>query len=115
MVKQGDIIKVNFNPQAGHEQAGYRPALVISNNFFNQKTNLTIVCPITNTNNRFPLHIPLDNRTETTGVILCEHVKALDLNARVYRVVEQLPKDLLERVIEVVFSEIEMLTEEDFE
>ena len=114
MVNQGDIIKVNFNPQAGHEQAGYRPALVISNNFFNQKTNLTIVCPITNTNNRFPLHIPLDDRTETTGVILCEHVKALDLNARTYRVVEQLPRDLLEKVIEVVFSEIEMLTDDDF-
>ena len=114
MVNQGDIIKVNFNPQAGHEQAGYRPALVISNNFFNQKTNLTIVCPITNTNNRFPLHIPLDDRTETTGVILCEHVKALDLNARTYRVVEQLPRDLLEKGIEVVFSEIEMLTEDDF-
>ena len=114
MVNQGDIIKVNFNPQAGHEQAGYRPALVISNNFFNQKTNLTIVCPITNTNNRFPLHIPLDDRMETTGVILCEHVKALDLNARTYRVVEQLPRDLLEKVIEVVFSEIEMLTEDDF-
>ena len=113
MVKQGDIIKVHFNPQAGHEQAGYRPALVISNNFFNQKTNLTIVCPITNTNNRIPLHIPLDDRTGTTGVILCEHVKALDLNARTYRVVEQLPKDLLEKVIEVVLSEIEMLTEDD--
>ena len=114
MVNQGDIIKVNFNPQAGHEQAGYRPALVISNNFFNQKTNLTIVCPITNTSNRFPLHIPLDDRTETTGVILCEHVKALDLNARTYRVVEPLPKDLLEKVIDVVFAEIEMLTEDDF-
>jgi mRNA interferase MazF len=49
MVKQGDIIKLDFNPQAGHEQAGYRPAVVISNNFFNNKTNLTIVCPITNT------------------------------------------------------------------
>ncbi|MDO4289490.1 MAG: type II toxin-antitoxin system PemK/MazF family toxin [Eubacterium sp.] len=109
MVKQGDIIKVNFNPQAGHEQAGYRPALVISNNFFNQKTNLTIVCPITNTNNQFPLHIPLDRRTKTTGVILCEHVRALDLNARAYSVVEQLPKDLLKTVIDVVFSEIEIL------
>ena len=113
MVKQGDIIKVNFNPQARHEQPGYRPALVISNNFFNQKTNLTLVCPITNTNNRFPLHIPLDNRTETTGVILCEHVKALDLNARSYKIVEQLPKDLLEKVIDVVFCEIEILSEED--
>lgn len=112
MVRQGDIIKVNFNPQSGHEQAGYRPALVISNHFFNQKTNLTIVCPITNTNLRFPLHIPLDNRTETTGVILCEHVKALDLNARTYRVIERLPKNLLKKVIEVVFAEIEMLPED---
>ena len=43
MVKQGTIIKVNFNPQSGHEQAGYRPAIVISNNIFNQKTNLNIV------------------------------------------------------------------------
>lgn len=107
MVKQGDIVKVNFNPQAGHKQAGYRPALVISNDFFNQKTNIVIVCPITNTQNRFPLHIPLDHRTETTGVILCEHVKALDLNARGYRVIETLPRDLLTKVIQVVFSEIE--------
>ena len=42
MVKQGTIIKINFNPQAGHEQAGYRPAVVISNNVFNQKTKLSI-------------------------------------------------------------------------
>ena len=76
MVKQGAIIKVDFNPQAGHEQAGYRPALVISNDFFNQKANLTIVCPITNTSNRFPLHLPLDSRTVPTGVDLCEHAKA---------------------------------------
>ena len=111
MVKQGDIIKLDFDPQAGHEQAGYRPALVISNDFFNQKTNLTIVCPITNTDNRFPLHISLDDRTMTKGVILCEHVKALDLNAKPYKVVEQIPKDLLGKAIDVVFCEIEMLQE----
>ena len=107
MVKQGTIIKINFNPQSGHEQAGYRPAVVVSNNFFNQKTNLSIVCPITNTNNLFPLHIPLDDRTKTTGVILCEHIKSLDLNSRTYQVVEQLPSDILQEVIDVVFSEIE--------
>lgn len=107
MVNQGDIIKVNFNPQAGHEPAGYRPALVISNNFFTQKTNLTIVCPITNTNNQFPLHIPLDSRTKTTGVILCEHVRALDLQARSYKVIEPLPKELVKKVINVVFAQIE--------
>lgn len=107
MVKQGDIVKLDFAPQAGHEQAGYRPAVVISNDFFNEKTNLAIVCPITNTNRRFPLHIPLDDRTKTTGIILCEHLKSLDLNARPYRVVEQLPQDLLEQVLAVVFSQIE--------
>ena len=109
MVSQGDIIKISFDPQKGHEQAGYRTAIVISNDFFNQKTNLSIICPITNTNNKFPLHIPLDNRTQTTGVILCEHVKALDLNARPHTFIEKLPKDILETVIDVVFSEIEQI------
>ena len=107
MVKQGDIIKLNFNPQSGHEQAGYRPAVVISNDFFNGKTNMTILCPITNTNKPFPLHIPLDNRTTTTGVVLCEHVKALDINARSYTIVESIPDDLLNRIITTVFSQIE--------
>lgn len=109
MVKQGDIIKVNFNPQKGHEQAGFRPAIVISNDFFNDKAKLAIVCPITNTNNHFPLHIPLDERTETKGNILCEHVKALDLNARPYKVIERVPQDILSTVIDVVFSEIEII------
>ena len=58
---------------------------------------------------KFPLYIPLDNRTQTTGVILCEHVKALDLNARPHTVVEQLPKEILTKVINVVFSEIEQI------
>lgn len=109
MVKQGTIIKINFNPQSGHEQAGYRPAVVISNNFFNQRAKLSIVCPITNTNNYFPLHIPLDERTKTTGVILCEHIKSLDLNSRTYQEIEELPKDILDRVIDVVYSEIEQI------
>ena len=107
MVKQGDIIKLNFNPQAGHEQAGYRPAVVVSNNFFNQKTSMTIVCPITNTNNQFPLHIPLDERVQTTGVILCEHLKALDLKARPYQTIERLPDDLLQKVLDVIWAEIQ--------
>lgn len=69
MVNQGDIIKINFNPQLGHEQAGYRPALVVSNNFFNENAKLAILCPITNSDNQFPLHIPLDHRTKTKGFI----------------------------------------------
>lgn len=109
MVKQGTIIKLNFNPRVGYEQAGYRPAVVISNDVFNEKTNLTIVCPITNTNNAFPLHIPLDTRTQTTGVILCEHIKALDLNNRKYQIVENLPDDIMASVVDIVYSEIEKI------
>jgi len=107
MVKQGDIIKLNFNPQSGHEQAGFRPAVVISNDFFNEKVNMTIVCPITNTNRPFPLHVVLDERTATTGVVLCEHIKAIDLEARPYQYVESIPEDLLKEIISTVFSEIE--------
>lgn len=105
---QGDIIKVNFNPQRGHEQAGYRPALVVSNNTFNKKTHLTMVCPITNTDNEFPLHVPLDERTKTTGVILCEHIRTLELESRPYHFVEKLPVDILERVCDIIAAEIEI-------
>ena len=109
MVKQGDIIKLNFNPQAGHEQAGYRPALVVSNNFFNKKTGLAILCPITSKQKNFPLHIPLDERTQTQGFILCEHIKSLDIETRGYKVIERVPNDILEQIIDIVFSEIEIL------
>jgi len=54
------------------------------------------------------LHIPLDNRTITTGIVLCEHIKALDLNARSYKIIEHIPDDLLEEIIATVFSEIEI-------
>ena len=109
MVKQGTIIKLDFDPQSGHEQAGYRPAVVISNDLFNAKTSMTIVCPITNTNRDFPLHIPLDDRTETTGVVMCEHVKSLDINTRKYKVIETIPDDLLDMIISTVFSEMDKL------
>ena len=108
MVKQGSIIKINFNPQSDHEQAGYRPGLVVSNDFFNQKTNMTIVCPITNTNSKFPLHIPLDRRTQTTSVILCEQLRSLDIEACGFHFIEMVPGDILENVIDIVFAEIEI-------
>lgn len=109
MVKQGMIIKLNFNPQVGHEQAEYRPAVVISNNIFNEKAKLAIVCPITNTDNKFPLHIALDERTKTKGVILCEHLKSLDLRKRKYEFIEKLPKDILDNAINTIYAEIESI------
>ena len=109
MVKQGDIIKVSFDPNSGHEHAGYRPALVVSNDEFIRRTKLAIVCPITNTNNSFPLHIPLDARTKTTGVVLCEHVRTLDLQARKSRSVERVPDDILKLVTDIIAAEIEIV------
>ena len=109
MVKQGDIIKASFDPNSGHEQAGYRPALVVSNNEFMKRTKLAIVCPITNTDNSFPLHVPLDARTSTTGVVLCEHVRTLDLQSRTSRLVEKVPNDILKLVTDIISAEIEII------
>lgn len=108
MVKQGEIIRLNFDPQLGHEQSGFRPAVIISNQAFHRYTQLVIACPITSNEKAFPLHLPLDHRTITQGVILCEQPKTLDLRARPFKVIETLPKDLLKRVIEVVYAEIRM-------
>jgi mRNA interferase MazF len=107
MFNQGDIVNMDFNPQKGHEQAGYRPALIVSNNSYNSITGLYLVCPITNTDKDFPLHIRLDENTRTTGVVLCEHVKALDLIARNATFKEHLPDDLLNEVLDIIYGSIE--------
>jgi mRNA interferase MazF len=104
MVKQGDIIKLDLSPMAGHEQRGYRPVVVVSNDFAIAKTNVVYVAPVTNAARRFPLHVALDDRTKTRGEILCEQVKAVDLNARQFTLVEHLPRDVLEKVLTCVIS-----------
>lgn len=106
--EQGDIITMEFDPQAGREQKGKRPALVVSNNTFNSFTKIAMVCPITNTNREFPLHVPLDGRTRTTGVIMCEQVKSLDISARGANIVEKAPQDIVEEVVDILFGFIEM-------
>lgn len=103
--KQGDIINLNFTPQKGFEQRGKRPAIVVSNNFFNQLSSLAIVCPITNTSTNFPLNVNLDERTITTGSVLCQHVKSLDLKARNAVFIEKIPDSLLKEVLQIIHSE----------
>lgn len=107
--KQGDIIFLEFDPQSGHEQKGRRPAIVVSNDKFNSITNLAMVCPVTNTNRSFPLHIPLDDRTATTGVIMCEQAKTLDVSARNVVFKEKAPVDIVEEVVDVLIGLIEIL------
>ncbi|MDR1319825.1 MAG: type II toxin-antitoxin system PemK/MazF family toxin [Gracilibacteraceae bacterium] len=104
MVKQGDIIKLDFSPTIGHEQSSYRPAVVVSNDFAIAKTNVVYIAPITGVARRFPLHVALDDRTKTTGEILCEQVKSVDLNARRFTFTERLPSDILERVLTCIIA-----------
>lgn len=104
MVGQGDIIKINLNPVSGHEQAGYRPALVISNDTFNRNTNLVIVAPITSNDNGFPLHIFLDEK-ETKGYVLCEHLRTLDIKSRGYKFIEKISDNKLDEILFVIKNE----------
>ncbi|MCL2086262.1 MAG: type II toxin-antitoxin system PemK/MazF family toxin [Oscillospiraceae bacterium] len=107
MLKQGDIIKIDFDPIKGHEQGGYRPAVVISNNFMVNITNIICICPISNTSKGFPMHVPLDKRTKTTGFIFCDHFRTVDLKARKYSFVEELPDDILTEVLNKTISSLE--------
>ena len=106
--EQGDIVYIDFSPHIGHEQAGRRPAVVVSNDQYHKFTgNLAMLCPITNTIRPFPLHVPLDERTRTTGIVLCEHVKSMDFAARAAEFREALPDDLLQKVLDRLILSIE--------
>lgn len=106
VIRQGSIIMVSFSPVSGSEQAGYRPAVVISNETFNENTSFIIVLPITNKDNGFPLHIPIGDSCKTKGFILCEHIRSIDEKSRRIKVVEQLPGDILKKVIALTKAEI---------
>ena len=78
----GDVVIVDFNPQAGHEQAGKRPALVLSPKNFNKVTGFAWLCPITNQAKGYPFEVMIEGSNKTTGVILTDQMKSLDWSAR---------------------------------
>ena len=107
--EQGDIIVLDFDPQTGHEQKGRRPAYIASNRDFHRLTNLAIVCPVTNSDKGYPLHVPLDGQTKSTGVIMCEQVKSLELFARQAVFVEKTPQKIQDEVFDILYGSIEHL------
>jgi mRNA interferase MazF len=114
--KQGDIIKLDFSPTKGHEQRGRRPALVVSNDTYNKYgRGIVIVCPITNTDRGITTQIKLDNRTTTTGVIMTDQIKALDLSQRNPDYIEDIPFDILVEICDIIggFTEIEDLEQDE--
>jgi mRNA interferase MazF len=79
---RGDIVWLHFNPQAGHEQSGLRPALVISPKAYNRKVGLALCCPITSRIKGYPFEVLLPEQLEAKGAILSDQVKSLDWRTR---------------------------------
>jgi len=99
---KGDLVAVTFDPQSGHEQKGRRPALVISNDLFNQRTGLAIVCPVTNRQRDFPFHVTLPQESGVTGFVMVEQVKSLDYRARQVRFIAKAPESVLDEALSLL-------------
>lgn len=99
---RGDVVLLDFNPQLGHEQAGKRPALVISDDLFNQVTGFAVVCPITNQIKGYPFEVAVSGTQKTTGVVLADQVKSLDWKARKAHKIDRVSIDVVEHVVALV-------------
>lgn len=92
---RGDIIWINFTPQAGHEQMGYRPALVLSPEKYNKKTGLAICSPITSNQKGYPFEVFLSGK-KISGVVLADHLKNVDWRARKAKFIEKASKKVVQ-------------------
>ena len=97
---RGDIVWVTFNPQAGHEQAGRRPALVLSPAAYNGKVGLAILCPITSQIKGYPFEVIIPAGLKIGGAILSDQVKSLDWKARQAEFVCKLPAATMAEVLD---------------
>jgi len=99
---KGDFVFLSFDPQSGHEQKGRRPALVVSNTLFNQKTGLAIVCPITRTDRRYPFHVKISGISILDGFVMVEQVRSVDYNSRKAKFIEKASTKLLNEVLAIL-------------
>ena len=97
---RGDIVWLTFTPQAGPEQGGRRPALVLSPQSYNEKTSLAVFCPITSRVKGYPFEVALPSASPVTGVILADQVKSLDWRARRTRFAARAPSQVMSEVLE---------------
>ena len=100
--KKGDMVILTFDPQAGHEQKGRRPVLILSNELFNKHTGFAIACPITNTDRKIPFHVKIPPSASFTGFVMVDQVKSIDYHGRRIKYVEQAPSDLMNEVLSIL-------------
>jgi mRNA interferase MazF len=96
---RGDAVWVSLSPQAGHEQAGRRPALVLTPAAYNGKVGLLILCPITNQIKGYPFEVTIPSGLKVTGAILCDQAKSLDWRARKAELICRLPESVTVAVL----------------
>jgi mRNA interferase MazF len=80
--QRGDVVWITLNPQAGHEEAGRRPAVVLSPLAYNEKVGHAILCPITSQEKGYPFEVKIPGGLDVSGVVLADQVKRLDWRAR---------------------------------
>jgi mRNA interferase MazF len=98
--RHGDMVWITLNPQSGHEQAGRRPALVISPESYNRKTGLAVFCPITSQVKGYPFEVTITDGLPINGVILADQVKNLDWRVRKAELICALGDELVAEVIQ---------------
>lgn len=98
--ERGDLVWLVFDPQVGREQAGRRPAVVLSPKSYNGKVGLAICCPITHQAKGYPFEVALPDGENVTGVVLADHVRSVDWKGRQASFITRLPVDLLNEVLD---------------
>ena len=94
----GHLVKVSFDPQAGHEQAGWRPALVLSPATYNHRSGLAVMVPVTSHRKGYPFEVELPKGLKVSGAVLADHVKSLDWRVRKARYQDAVPAQVLTEV-----------------
>jgi mRNA interferase MazF len=95
----GDLVWLTFDPQAGREQSGRRPALVVSPARYNRKSELALVCPVTSRVKKYPFEVPLPEGLPVSGMVLVDQLKSVDWSARRVEFIASVGQDLLEEVL----------------
>ena len=100
--ERGDAVWITLNPQAGHEQSGRRPALVVSPAAYNGKVGLALLCPITSQVKGYPFEVLIPARLKVSGAILSDQVKSLDWRARRAELICRIPESTISEVLQKV-------------
>jgi mRNA interferase MazF len=95
---RGDLVWLEFTPQAGSEQRGRRPALVLSPKTYNGKVGLALFCPVTSKIKGYPFEVQLPDKSAVSGVVLSDQLKSLDWRSRKVQFIERASSDVMKMV-----------------